>query len=113
SGVTYISPQVHVMLPARVDSQSDARRQIMMRGATPQALLVHEQVRLLEGRLPTPGADEVMLGVMVPVTLGVPASELQLGNSLTIDGRPWAIVGRFTAPGTVLEGEVWTDLNDL
>ena len=57
SGASYVSPQVHVMLPARTESQGEGKRQIMIRGITPEALLVHEHVRLMEGRLPAPGAE--------------------------------------------------------
>jgi putative ABC transport system permease protein len=113
SGAAYVSPQVHVMLPTRTESQEEKKRQVMIRGVTPEALLVHEHVRLMEGRLPAPGADEVMLGRMVGTTLGAGEAELALGKKLIIDNRPWEIVGRFSAPGTVLEGEVWTSLSDI
>lgn len=113
SGAAYVSPQVHVMLPARAQSHSDGRRQAMIRGVTPAALLVHDQVRLTDGRFPRQGADEIMVGRMVHTALGVPDSELAIGQTLTIDGRPWSIVGRFSSPGTVMEGEVWTALTDI
>jgi putative ABC transport system permease protein len=113
AGVSYVSPQVHVMLPARAESRTGTGRQVLVRGITPGALLVHEHVRITEGRLPRPGADEVMLGRMVGTTLGVSGEELAVGARLVIDERPWEIVGRFSAPGTVLEGEVWTSLPDL
>lgn len=113
SGVSYVSPQVHVMLPVQVDPQSEKRPQVMIRGITPEALLVHEHVRILDGRLPRSGADEIMVGRMVGTTLGVPDTDIVLGNTLLIDGRHWTIVGRFGAPGTVLEGEIWTSLTDL
>jgi putative ABC transport system permease protein len=45
--------------------------------------------------------------------LGAPEAELALGRSILIDRRPWTIVGRFRAPGTVAEAEVWTPLSDL
>lgn len=113
AGVAYISPQVHVMLPVQVDPARPRARQVMIRGITPEALLVHDQVRILEGRLPTPGADEVMLGRMAGASLGAADADLALGRTLLIDARPWKVVGRFAAPGTVLEGEVWTSLSDI
>jgi putative ABC transport system permease protein len=76
-------------------------------------MLVHGQAQIVEGRLPAPGGDELLVGRMVATKLGVPEGELAVGRSLIIDGRPWAIVGRLAAPGTVLEGEVWTALTDL
>lgn len=112
-GVAYVSPQVHVMLPVRTESQAEKKRQVMIRGVTPAALLVHEQVRLIEGRLPSPGSDEILVGRMVGTTLGVADADLAPGKTLHIDGKPWTVSGRFAAPGTVMEGEVWTSLADL
>lgn len=113
SGAAYVSPQVHVMLPVQVDPQSSRSRQVMIRGMTPAALLVHDQVRITEGRLPEPGADEIILGRMVGITLGAAAADLALGKTLYIDAKPWTVVGRFSAPGTVLEGEVWGSITDI
>jgi putative ABC transport system permease protein len=113
SGVSYLSPQVHVMLPVSIKADAGSNRQLMIRGVTPTALLVHDRVRLLEGRFPESGSDEIMLGRMVTTTFGASEPELAIGNDLFIDGKPWKIVGRFAAPGTVLEGEVWTSLTSI
>ncbi|HEX2839387.1 MAG TPA: FtsX-like permease family protein [Phycisphaerales bacterium] len=123
AGVMYVSPEVHVMLPIGVGASSEAgtadhpadqmNRQVMMRGVTPAAALVHESVSLAEGRWPINGADEVIVGRMASTVLGVTESEVGVGRSLTIDGRPWTVVGRFRAPGTVVEAEVWLPLSDL
>lgn len=114
AGVSYASPQVHTMLPVRSPRQSpDQKRLVMIRGVTPAALLVHDHIRIVDGRLPVPGADEVMLGRMVGTALGIPEADLKVGQELVLEGRPWTIVGRFAAPGTVIEGEVWTPLSDI
>lgn len=137
AGVAYVSPEVHVMLPVRVGPSAAAEsvpgnngtagteggsvpslpkpkgRQVMMRGVTPAAALVHESVSLTEGRWPSSGADEVIVGRMAATVLGASESDMAIGKSLMIDGRPWAIVGRFSAPGTVVEAEVWLPLADL
>lgn len=55
----------------------------------------------------------MMVGVRASDKLGVDASSLALGESVRIDDRAWIIVGRFVAPGTVAESEVWAPLNDL
>jgi putative ABC transport system permease protein len=112
-GVAYVSPQVHVMLPVRTESQAEKKRQVMIRGITPAALLVHEQVRLIEGRLPSSGSDEVLVGRMLGTTLGVADADLAVGKTLHIDGKPWTVSGRFAAPGTVMEGEIWASLADV
>jgi len=137
AGVAYVSPEVHVMLPVRVGAAASTTthssgeqaaaaqgtstssmprpkgRQVMMRGVTPAAALVHESVSLTEGRWPVSGAEEVMVGRMAATVLGVAEIDLQVGKAVMIDGRPWEVVGRFSAPGTVVEAEVWLPLADL
>lgn len=123
AGVAYVSPEVHVMLPVIVGESAAAStavatagkkgRQVMLRGITPAAALVHESVSLVEGRWPASGADEVMVGRMAGTVLGVAEGDVAVGKSLVIDGRTWTIVGRFSAPGTVVEAEVWLPLADV
>lgn len=113
AGEVYLSPQVHVMLPVQLGEGDASKRQIVFRGVTPAALLVHGQVRVTEGRLPALGADEVMLGRMAAEVLGAPEARLALGESISVDGRAMRIVGRFSAPGTTLDGEAWVPMSDL
>jgi putative ABC transport system permease protein len=113
AGVAYISPEVHIMLPVRAGAAGERSGHALLRGFTPAATLVHGDVSMLEGRMPRPGADEIMIGRMAATTIGLTETDLALGSSLQIDNRPWAIVGRFAAPGSVLDSEVWVPLADL
>ncbi|MBX3406951.1 MAG: ABC transporter permease [Phycisphaeraceae bacterium] len=113
SGVAYISPEVHVMLPVAAGPSGERHGHALLRGITPAATLVHSNVTLTEGRWPQPGADEVMVGRMAATTIGLREHDLAVGAQLRIDNRPWTIVGRFAAPGTVLDAEVWVPLADL
>src|SRR5687767_13564990 len=45
--------------------------------------------------------------------MGLADARLRPGQALYFDDRTWTIVGRFEAPGTVMEAEVWTPLSDL
>ena len=83
----------------------------LFRGVTPRALLVHPEVRLLEGRFPRSG--EVMVGRLAWRKLGVPEASLKPGAEVTIDGSAMTVSGTFAAPGTVMESEVWAALGDL
>ena len=38
---------------------------------------------------------------------------MAVGKTVSIDNKPWKVVGRFVAPGTVVEAEVWAALADL
>ena len=90
----------------------DGRKgQGLFRGVTPRALLVHPEVRVLEGTFPRSG--EVMVGRLAWRKLGVPEASLKPGSEVTIDGSVMTVSGTFAAPGTVMESEVWAALGDL
>lgn len=115
AGVAFVSPEVHVMLPLALatDGPDERARQVLVRGVTPTASLVHENVTLIAGRWPSPGRSELIVGRAASAVLGVSDADLAIGASLKIDGAAWTIVGRFAAPGTVLESEVWAPLTDI
>jgi ABC-type lipoprotein release transport system permease subunit len=76
-----------------------------------RVFLVRRQAFLLEGKLP--GHDEILIGRLVPAKLGLRLADVAVGGTLVIEGRPWRVSGRFAAPGTLLESEIWCPLNDL
>jgi len=84
----------------------------LFRGVTPAAYLVHRQVTVVEGREPRK-PFEVMVGGLVATRMGLPEEEVAVGRTLELEGRPWQIVGRFAAPGTILEAEIWARLDDV
>jgi ABC-type lipoprotein release transport system permease subunit len=112
-GVAYVSPEVFLMTMLKLDANDADSHQVMLRGVTPPAFLVHSQARIIAGRAPEPGRDELLVGSLVSTKLGVPASRVAVGQTLVFDGRPWTIAGVFEAPGTVMEAEIWTPLSDL
>jgi len=113
AGVIYASPEIHAALPVRADGESTQDLPAVMRGIRPVALLVHPEVEIVEGRPPLAGRDELMVGALATTRLGLPESRLALGQSLHFDDRDWTIVGRFSAPNTVLDAEIWLPLTDL
>ena len=112
-GVDYVSPEVHVALVVKTDEQAEEEHQAVLRGITPTAYLVHPQVRIVEGRQPRPGEYELMVGQLTATRLGVEEAKLALGRQLWFDNRAWTISGRFAAPRTVMNAEVWVPLTDL
>jgi len=112
-GVPYVSPEVHMQSVIREDRDASRTMQVLVRGVTPAAFLVHPQARLVEGRIAEPGRDEVIVGSQMPTKMGLTEQRLAVGQTLFFDERVWTIVGRFEAPGTVMEAEIWTPLSDL
>ncbi len=113
AGVDFVSPEIQMALTVRTAAHATQERLAVVRGVTERAFLVHGQVRLTLGRLPNAGADEIIVGALVAAKLDLPATALDLGAALFIDGRAWRVVGQFAAPNTVMDAEIWTPLNDL
>lgn len=108
-GQTAVSGEIVYMAP--ISTASGNEEQGLLRGVLEKALLVHDTVRVLEGHFPGPG--EVMVGSLAHRKLGVPESDTALGQKIKFGRAEFTISGRFTAPGTVLESEIWFDRNDL
>lgn len=113
AGVAFVSPEVHVQLPVTVGNAETVGRLVLIRGVTPEALLVHRQVQIIEGDWPRAGTDEVLVGRLAHAKLGVPASALAVGGTIMIDGKPRRIAGRIAAPHSLIDAEIWMPLTDL
>ena len=113
AGVTFVSPEIHTALPVWETEDDDAVHHAVLRGVRPVALLVHSEVEVMVGRPPRSGFDELMVGALAATRLGLPDELLAVGKTLYFDNRDWTIVGRFRAPNTVMDAEIWVPLTDL
>lgn len=84
----------------------------LMRGVTPAAYLVHDEVTVVEGREPR-APFEIMVGPLVAARMSLAGDDLAVGRSLRLEHRDFSIVGHFAAPGTVYEAEIWVRLPDV
>jgi putative ABC transport system permease protein len=104
-GVRAASVELHV-------ATRSGERIGLMRGITPAAHLVHPQVVVVEGREPR-APYELLVGALAGPRMGLGEAECAVGRTLHLERRDWKIVGRFVAPGTVFEAELWARLEDL
>jgi len=104
-----VSGEVHYMGTLIFPERGKA--QALLRGITPAAFEVHREARILTGHYPGPG--EVLVGRLAYRNLDQPANALEIGSELEFEGQRFSVAGTFSAPGTVMEGEVWFDRNDL
>jgi putative ABC transport system permease protein len=81
------------------------RENVLVRGVEPIALAVHDDVKIVEGRMFEPSTNEVMLGRNVEGRY-VGAT---LGSLLKFGHGAWKVVGVFESGGTSTESEVWCD----
>jgi ABC-type lipoprotein release transport system permease subunit len=68
-------------------------------------------VQVTEGRWPRQG--ELMAGRLAAAKIGCREADLAVGGTITMEGREWAISGRFSAVGSALESELWCPLDEL
>lgn len=102
------SPEVLVVVDApRRSSGSDSN--VPFRGVTERALVIHDKLRIIEGRNFEPGKGEIIVGVQAAAQF----SGLEIGRELRWSGFTWTVVGIFEANGGLEESEIWTDARTL
>jgi putative ABC transport system permease protein len=90
------------------------RRRAKIYGIRPElAASMLAGFRLVEGDLPEPGAEEMLVGPHVARDLGVSEDRLAIGERLGIGDSVYRIVGRFEAPGSLVEHWLLADVEDL
>ncbi len=108
-GQPAVSGEVHYN--GLIETADGKSRQALLRGVSHKALRVHQEVRILEGRFPSPG--EIMVGRLAHHKLESTQGEIQIGKTITFNGADLKVVGVFDAPGTVMEAELWMPVGDL
>jgi ABC-type antimicrobial peptide transport system permease subunit len=92
-------------------TDDDAKTMGLIRGVSSAALLVRQQVQIVEGAWPQVG--EIMVGRLVAAKLGWPEEDLAIGKTIQFEGRDWKISGQFASKGSVFEAEIWCPIDDL
>lgn len=99
-GQPLVSPEAHLEVDMGESTESAP-----VRGIDPIAFRVHDQVKILEGRAPEKGSNEIILGRKLVGKV----PEWVLGGSVQVNNETWPVVGVFSAAGSALEGELWGD----
>jgi putative ABC transport system permease protein len=89
--------------------EGGGRENVLVRGVERVALAVHDEVKIVEGRMFEPSSGEVIIGRNVEGRyLGA-----ELGSKLEFGRNTWQVVGIFESGGTSTESEVWCDVREL
>lgn len=100
-----VAELVIVMYMDKVDGSGSSN--VLLRGVSDNVLEFRPEVKLVEGRAPKPGTDEIMVGKAVAGRF----ENLELGKTIELrKNRPAQVVGVFEADGSSFESEVWGDL---
>ena len=98
---------VGVMPFPLISTGTDANVQV--RGVSPNVLHIRNFVKIVQGRMFTPGLSELVVGKNASTTY----KGLTLGNTVKFGGGEWKVVGVFDAGGSAFDSEVWCDEANL
>ncbi|NMO20863.1 ABC transporter permease [Pyxidicoccus fallax] len=79
------------------------------RGVEPESFTARPEVRLISGRRPRPGTNEVALGRALVGS----SPDATLGGELRFAQQRWPVVGVFEAGAGAFESELWADATRL
>ncbi|MGH8248069.1 MAG: ABC transporter permease, partial [Gammaproteobacteria bacterium] len=102
------SPEMLVVVDApRRSTGNDSN--VPFRGVTERGFVIHDKVRIIEGRNFDPGRGEIIVGRQAAAQF----AGLEIGRELRWSGFAWHVVGVFEADGGLEESEIWTDARTL
>jgi putative ABC transport system permease protein len=109
SGAALFSPEMVVPFNAAVNRPAIQFRPASLRGVSPVVYRMRRGLKLVAGRWPAPGRDEMAIGQKQAARF----PELGVGTTFRYGRRRWTIVGIFADRGSALESEFWTDIDVL
>ncbi|GAB3020967.1 ABC transporter permease [Bowmanella dokdonensis] len=99
-----VSPELYVIVDG-IKKSTGTEANIPLRGIEPQGLAMRENFSLTQGRLFTPGTDELIVGEGILRQF----DGFELGQEVRFGKNRWTVVGVFSTGGNVFESELWAD----
>lgn len=106
-GNPLVSPELVVQPFFR--TEAGGRENVLVRGVEPVALLVHDEVKIAQGRMLQPASGEAVVGEGVAQRY----RGAQLGSEMKFGRGTWKVVGILESGGSSFESEVWVDAREL
>ena len=82
---------------------------VVIRGVSQAGARLRPQVRLVEGRMFSPGAAEIIVGGAIARGF----ENTRIGDKLNFAQRDWTVVGTFDAGSSGFDSEIWGDVEQL
>jgi putative ABC transport system permease protein len=99
-----VSPEIVIVAPIPlISTGTDANVQV--RGVSKNVLEIRRNIKIMEGRMFTPGLAEVVVGKNATKSY----AGLTVGRTINLGTVKWNVVGIFDAGGTSFDSEVWAD----
>jgi putative ABC transport system permease protein len=103
-GSPLVTPEVVLVAPIPlISTGTDANVEI--RGVSKNVLEIRRNVKIVEGRMFSPGLNEIVVGKNANASY----AGLTLGNTIGLGSVHWKIVGIFDAGGSSFDSDVWGD----
>ena len=103
-GRPLVSPEVVVLINKPRLGLSGSSN-VTVRGVDPEAFLLRDRVRIVDGRMFRPGTDEVVIGQRIARRF----RDCAIGDHIRFGQQAFTVVGHFAAGGTGFESEIWGD----
>jgi putative ABC transport system permease protein len=98
------SPEIVVV--ATLPRKGASEVNVTVRGVSPMAFEVRQNVRIVQGRQFTPGLYELVVGKQAAERY----EGAQIGATIKLQRRSWQVVGIFSSEGSGFESELWGDV---
>jgi len=108
SGTPLASCEI-VIITSKPKKSDNQPANITMRGVTPEAFQVRNGIKLVEGRMFSPGLFEVIVGKKIAERV----NGLNIGDIVKVQRKEFKVVGLFSAEGSSFESEMWGDYNAM
>jgi putative ABC transport system permease protein len=105
NGAPIVSGELLVIVDG-IKRATGTKANMPFRGLSPEGVALRKAVRITQGRMFSPGTNEIIVGAgMLREFAG-----FEFEKSIRLRGSEWRVVGVFEAPGTVFDSELWADI---
>ena len=106
---TVATADLYVIIDIPKASSPTTSANVPVRGIEPEAMKVHSDVSLIEGRMFNFGTNEVIVGRAANQQY----ANTKIGDTIVSGQNRWEVVGVFEADGGLPETEIWCDVHNL
>ena len=104
-GKPLVSGELYLIVDG-IKRSSQTKANLPLRGIGKEGAAVRKGIRIVEGRMFNPGANEIVVGKALLREF----QGFEIGQTVTFATSRWTVVGLFEADGSVFESEIWADL---
>ena len=105
NGKPLVSAELYLIVDG-LKRSSQTKANLPLRGIGQEGAAVRKGIRIVEGRMFSPGAHEIVVGKALLREF----QGFQIGQTVSFATSRWTVVGIFEAEGSVFESEIWADL---